>query len=319
MQPETHRLLRRSTCMPPAGMTLIELMIGLAIGLFLVLMVVHGTAATSASTNVNSLVSEYQANGRHALEELKREVRHAALRPMVWDSNPKYFVVNATVSSRNFGCGAGVSAGALPGIAASNDANVYANTCLAAGNDREWARGDVLVLRRAERNAASAYDANAPYVRVSYGQGNVFLGGEAPANYLPPVADYRLLNEVYFVNAFTNSPDETPRVPALYRLRLSEGANPTMVPELVASNVEHFQVQFGEVTDSATGSVRYVNAASVGDWERVNSARIWLLLRATAPEPGFASGSYQIGDVTYTPNDQFRRAVITSTINLRNL
>ena len=108
-------------------------------------------------------------------------------------------------------------------------------------------------------------------------------------------------------------------MPALYRLTLSSGANPTMVPQLVASNVEQFQIQFGQVIDAATGSVRYFNADQVTDWRVVNSARVWLLMRATDREGGFSSGSFQMGDITYTPNDNFRRIVLSTTVNLRNL
>jgi hypothetical protein len=105
-------------------------------------------------------------------------------------------------------------------------------------------------------------------------------------------------------------------VPALYRLTLSAGANPTMVPELVASNVEHFAVQFGVL--DATGALQYRNPDATILWAQVVSARIWLLLRAASPESGFASGTYTLGDVIYTPADNFRRTVLTSTINLRN-
>jgi type IV pilus assembly protein PilW len=308
---------RAGTGRKQRGLSLIELMIAVALGLLLVTVVLQGFASTSSNSRVNSVVSEYQTNGRYALETLKREIRHAALHPMVWDE--AQVDRNASVDAKNYGCGAGVSTTLGTGITGWNDTNPYATTCLAAGADRSYLRGDALMLRRTALAAATAFDANAPYARVSYGAANVYLGGEAAAELATPSFDYRLVSDLYYVNDFTTSATESPKVPALYRLTLSAGANPTMVPQLVASNVEHFQVQFGQVMDSVTGSIRYFNADAVIDWKRVNVARVWLLMRATERESGFTSGSYQLGDVTYTPNDNFRRAVLSTTINLRNL
>jgi hypothetical protein len=225
---------------------------------------------------------------------------------------------NPTVGARDYGCGAGVSTDLGRGITAWNDTNPYAASCLTAGADRAYARGDVLMLRRTALNVATAFDANAPYARVTYGAANLYLGGEVAAELPAPAPDYRLVSDLYYVNDFTTSAAESPKVPALFRLTLSAGANPTMVPQLVASNVEHFQIQFGQIMDAA-GAVRYFNANQVTDWTRVNSARVWLLMRASEREGGFSSGSYQMGDVTYTPNDNYRRVVLSTTVNLRNL
>lgn len=311
-------MIQRPACLAraprQAGFSLIELMVGIAIGLVVIAVMLQGFAASSSTTRVNSLVSEYQTNGRYALDFLKREVQHAALHPMVWDS--AQVSVNATVSAKNFGCGAGASTDVMKGITAWNDANPYSANCLATSSSRQYARGDVLLLRRVALDAATAIDASAPYLRVGYSAGNVYLGGEAAIAMLAPFFDYRLLSDLYFINAFTTSSTEDPMVPALYRLTLSAGANPFLVPELVASNVEHFAVQFG-VLDT-TGSLQYRNPDPAIDWTQVVSARIWLLLRAASPENGFASGTYTLGDVNYTPADNFRRTVLSSTINLRN-
>jgi type IV pilus assembly protein PilW len=299
------------------GLSLIELMIAVALGLLLVTVVLRGFASTSSNSRVNSVVSEYQTNGRYALETLKREVRHAALHPMVWDA--AQVDRNATVDAKDYGCGAGVSTALGVGITGWNDTNPYPASCLAAGADRAYVRGDALMVRRTALAAATAFDVNAPYARVSYGAANVYLGGEVAADLAAPALDYRVVSDLYYVNDFTTSATESPKVPALYRLTLSAGANPTMVPQLVAANVEHFQIQFGQVMDAA-GSIRYYNADAPGiNWSAVNVARVWLLMRATEREGGFTSGSYQLGDVTYTPNDNFRRVVLSTTINLRNL
>ena len=299
------------------GFTLVELMVAIALGLFVITVVIQGFAASSAASNTNSVVAESSTNGRHALEVLKREVRHAALHRLVWDASQ---IVNddATLATKDYGCGAGFVTGLGVGITGFNDSNPYAASCLATASDREYARGDMLVLRRTSRVPASAFDIGAPYVRMAYGVANVFIGATTTNVPLLPAPnfDYRMVSDVYFVNAFTNSANETPKVPALYRLTLTPGANPQMNPELVASNIEQFQVQYA-VTDSG-GNIRYYDANAITDWTAVKTARIWLLTRESTPEAGFVSAQYVLGDVTYTPADNFRRTVYSSTIAIRN-
>lgn len=296
------------------GLSIIELMVGIAIGLALVALMLQGFASSQATTNTSGLVSEYQTNGRYALEQLRREIRHAALSPLLWEAGQ--LQVSTAAAGRNFGCGTGMYTGLMQGVQASNSTNPYAASCLATGTDRSWLQGDVLVLRRLALTPATTFTSGVPYARVSYGIGQIFLGQETPPDLAQPRFDHALITDVYFINSFTNAPDETPRVPALYRLTLGPGANPTFVPELVASNVEHMKVEFA-VTDSA-GNVRYRSPDQVTDWTTVNAVRLWLLVRASEPESGFASGSFAVGTLNYAPQDNFRRVLLSSTINLRN-
>lgn len=296
------------------GLSLIELMIAITISLVLIAFMIRGFAASSSVSAVNSLVSEYQTNGRYALETLSREIRHASMSPLLWDASQ--IEVSANAAAKDFGCGAGMTTLVRQGLTATNDGNPFAASCLAPGTDRQYARGDVLTLRRLGLTPVTVFNANAPYARTSYGAGRVFLGGEAPAALPAPTFDYPAVSDVYFINEFTRSADESPKVPALYRLTLSAGANPVLVPELVASNVEHLQLQFG--IGDGSGNVRYVDPTGVTDWTQVVTARVWLLLRASTPEGGLESGSYTMGNVTYTPADRFRRIVLSSTVQVRN-
>lgn len=324
MRPSERRgdsIRRTGRAVRSSGFSVIELMVGVAIGLVIVAAVLQSFAASSANASLSSFVSEYQTNGRYALEILKREIRHAALHPMVWDAGQVGISTNA--AARDYGCGAGVSTNLMQGIVASSEGSLFPSTCFSsARTDRQYLRGDMLMLRRTAREAVptASFLSGAPYVRLGYGTGNVFVGviDSPSAAIAAPFYNYPLVSDIYFINSFTNSATESPRVPALYRLTLSAGANPIMVPELIASNVEHLQVQFGQVIDPLAGTLQYFNAGGVTDWSAITSVRIWLLLRATQPEPGLASASYVMGDLTYTPGDNYRRTVLSSTIDLRN-
>ncbi len=300
-----------------AGFSLLELLVAIALGLFVVAMVVQGFAASSAAAGTGAAASEAQTNGRYALEVLKREIRHAALNRLIWDQK-QVVMASADLAATDFGCGAGFTTRVDTGISGSNDSNPFSGSCLKSGADRSWARGDILALRRTALEPAATFDNGAPYIRASYGLAQVFAG---EVTTVPPAApepnfDSRLVSDVYYINAFTNSATESPPVPALYRMTLSRGANPVMTPELVASNVEHLQLQYG-VTDG-TGNTRYFNADGVARWPDVKIVRLWLLIRESTPDPAVAAGSYPMGDITYAAEGTYRRTVLTTTIALRN-
>ena len=300
-----------------SGFSLLELLVAIALGLVVVATVLQGFAASSMAAGTNAAASEAETNGRYALEVLKRELRHAALSRLVWDET-QTVMASATLPSKDHGCGPGFVTRADSGISGANDINPHSGSCLKSGADRSWVRGDILTLRRTALQQATSYDVGAPYVRASYGQAQIFAG---EATTVPPDApepnfDFRLVSDVYYINAFTHAATETPLVPALYRLTLSQGADPVMRPELVASNVENLQLQYG-VTDSG-GNTRYYNADAVPRWADVKIVRIWLLIRESTPDPAIAAGQHQIGDVEYNAEGNYRRRVLSTTIALRN-
>jgi len=298
-----------------AGTSLVELVIAMTVVMVLVTVMLRGTAASSTHAAVNSVLAEYLTNGRYALEVIRRDLRHAAMSPLIWEG--AQVQVNGAVSAQHYGCGAGFDTTVIDaGLWAANDTNPFSSTCLATGTDRQYQRGDVMVVRKLSNQPVSAFRAKAPYLRVSYGAGNMFLGEQTPAALPSPVYDHAVLTDVYYVNAFTYSKDEKPLVPALYRLRLSAGGTPRMTPELVASNVEHLQLRLG--VDDGSGNVRLVSPGAVTDWSAVRSAQVWLLLRGTQPESGLPKASYSLGDVTYSPDDSYRRTVLSTVVHLRS-
>jgi len=300
-----------------SGFSLLELLVAIALGLVVVSTVLQGFAASSAAAGTNAAASEAETNGRYALEVLKREIRHAALNSLVWD-NAQIVMTSSALAAKDHGCGPGFVTTADTGISGANDSNPYSGSCLKSGTDRSWVRGDILTLRRTALQQAAIYDNGAPYVRASYGRAQIFPGETTtvPPDAPEPYFDFRLVSDVYYINAFTQSATETPLVPALYRLTLSKGANPVMKPELVASNVEHLQLQYG-VTDSA-GNTRYYNADAVPRWADVKIVRIWLLIRESTPDRAIAPDEYQMGDITHKAQGTYRRRVLSTTIALRN-
>jgi len=67
-------------------------------------------------------------------------------------------------------------------------------------------------------------------------------------------------------------------------------------------------------------AAQYVNAGDpLLDSAQVVSVRIWVRVRGDQPETGFTDNRhYEYADTDFTPNDGFRRVVMSRTIYLRN-
>ncbi len=295
-----------------AGFSIIELMVALTIGLIIIAAMLASVSVTSGSNRTNARVAEFQNNGRFATDFLRRELQHTGFAGLSWTNLTQTGAVGAT----DYGCGAGFVTNIAQRIWGANDTNPLSGSCIPAAN---YARGDVLVLRRAALDAipaATVLAANTLYFRSEYLQGSVYVGPARPVGLQAPVDDYLLQTDVYYISPYTNSVAESPQVPALYRMTL--GAGPAMAPQLIASGIENMQVQYG--VNSVAGT-RFYDASTVPAtlWTGVVSVRIWLLARSSGTETGYTNTStYAMGDQSVAVSDSFQRQLFPLVVQLRN-
>lgn len=338
MQVFTNRRMQR-------GLSLIEMMISITIGLLILAALTGVLASNSRSSKTNSRTSELQTNGRYALDHLKRELRHAGFRGYTWaeptnpPTTPPVLTNPAGSVPECSGAGSGFVQNIRQGIWGANDSNPFAANCIPAAN-YNGVNSDVLVIRRAANAStpntlAPALVANAVYFRSAYAAGEIFQGTAGPA--IAGAADFAVQVSVYYIG----QDDTDPTVPALRRVRLQTDTDPaavrgSMVDEMVVSGIEHMQVQYGRATtdlntqyfnaDAITGtSTDSPTTISTYAWDDVNSVRIWLLARNSKTENGYSNtNSYEMGDLTiangtaYTVNDSFRRQLFSVVVQLRN-
>ena len=311
-----------------SGFTLIEMMIAITIGLGILAGLVGVLAANSNNSRANDRTSELMSNGRYALNSMKQELRQAGFRAYTW-ADP--IAPGALGTLTNECLATGATAGMFvsnirQGIWGANNSNPFSASCVP---DASYAAGnDVLVVRRLAVNDETPV-ASKIYFQSSYSTGQVFRGATAPvfADGLTPVASFPVQIYVYYISPFTVSASETPLVPALFRVALQSDGS--MSRELVASGIEHFQVQYGRLTTTVPATTQFFDTLSgssfstvASDWDNVNSVRIWLLARNETAEPGYANTNvYVMGDQTYdfgrTP-DGFRRQLFSTVVQLRN-
>lgn len=303
------------------GLSLIELMVAMALGLMLVtsLLVVYSNAFSASKTNERA--TDLQANGRIAISTLKAELRTAGFKGFAWappnpPSTPLPPIGNeclqANAAAGSFASNIGQT------IWGSQDANPFAANCIPRSH---YARGDVLVIRRLSPLASSNRTAGPLYVRSSYAASEMFgmpsavpcpapmSAYPAPFNTAPCLAgtpgmdlqDFQMDIHVYFIRSYTVSPSESPLTPALCRLHLRNDG--VMAEELVASGIEDLHVQYARTwTD---GSTQYLEANALQDWNEVKAVRLQLLARSSTAEPGYA-------------NDGYRRQMLSTVVQLRN-
>lgn len=226
----------------------------------------------------------------------------------------------------------------IQGIWAANDSNPYSANCLSG----RYLRDDVLVVRHTGGMLPDA-DGNLPYAATlrpntfyfhsCFGWGEVFQGMTPPNHQkCVDIYDFPMQEYVYYIGR----DDADSSLPALRRIALKgngDTCNGTslsvalMCDEMVTSGIERMQLQFGHKPTNSL--MQYHNADQIGgrssdlvktDWEEVRSVRIWLLARSATSDPGYTNdNSYDMGDVTYQPNDGYRRQLFTAIVKLRNM
>lgn len=311
-----------------AGLTLVELMVALAIGSFLMVGAIQIYAQSRHAFVINESIARVQETALFAMDTIEADLRMASN----WGRNSRALAVEGRSLAGNLNpkglpapatCGAGWVLDLAMFV--DGDNNAYTLPCGANGGAQ--ANSDVVTVRRVTV-AASVPEPGRLQIQSTRIQGELFADGIIPANYTAADSStHNLLINSYYVAAQS---DLIPGSPTLRRKSLTTiGGVPTIIDQEVAPGVENLQIQFGVDVDGDNDVDRYVNPgdpvydpAAVGyvPGARIISARIWLLVRGITPEVGIVDlRNYKPGDVDLgVYNDAFRRMQVSKTILLRN-
>jgi type IV pilus assembly protein PilW len=325
----TARLVRESA---PPGFGLVELMIALAIGVFLIAgsVVIYAKAREVRSAlDANARIQEI---ARYAMSIIEADVRMAGY----WGLTARADSVTANASlAFPDKCG-GIAwitqtASYLDG---TNNSYLPATNCAAAyGGAQPGA--DVLVVRRAsaqriapQRPTIAAPDRERVLVITSHSDGQIFLpatiGNQVPAGYATadaagqaPQADTRaLLVDAYYVSTGSSV---NPGYPALRRKMLAAG--PDVADEEVIAGVEDLQFQVGLDTNGDRDADVFMDPGWEISGARPVSVRIWLRVRALERDPTLGSQALE-AYADRSPGiaaDFHRRLLVSKTIRLRDV
>jgi type IV pilus assembly protein PilW len=314
-------------------MTLIELMVALAIGSFLMIGAVTVFMQSRTTFRISESVSRLQESARFVLDAMEPDVRMAHYWGLTTRSNQLLGRARPTdpiAFAVGNDCGANWSVNLMEAVGGTN--NGYGWACAAFGVAQ--ATADTLVARRVAEDFDPAPSANTLYVQSArLEDSQLFVGPGLPAQPLPATSQtHRLIVNGYYVSR--NSALDVPgtNVPSLRMKTLVGGAGGVrVIDQEVLPGVEDMQIQFGIDTDVVgavnRGSInRYVNPGDplldpvANPNTEVLAVRLWLRIRAERRENGFTdTTTYAYADQNAGPfNDPFRRIVVSKTIYLRN-
>jgi len=317
-----------------AGVTLVEIMVALAIGSFLMIGAIQVYNQSRQAYIINESIARVQETAQFAMDTVEADLRMASNwgrhsrgsavegRSLIADNNPKGLTVPVGATGS---CGATWAFDLARPLAGGN--NAYTLPCAPDGGAAAQANSDFVTARRATV-APSALQAGQLQIQSTRIQGELFQDGVVPSTFDPAESEtHDLLVNTYYVAADSAL---IPGVPTLRRKSLqSVGGAPVIVDQEVAPGVQNMQLQFGVDVDADNTVDRYVNPgdgildpadANFIPGSRVITARIWLVVRGVSPELGIVdNANYTPGDTALGNfNDDYRRILVSKTILLRN-
>ena len=318
------------------GVTLVELMIALAIGLLVTIAMLKVYVDSSRLYRFNEGLARVQENGRFALEFIRRDARVAGFWGCNSDAEP-YNGISATSDAY-----IDVAAGHITGTsddglnsadsitfrsATGSGAPVTANM---SGTDDNITVDSPLAVGK----AALISDCEQSDVFQVTGNDGAVLKHGVGANTLPDLKNpyatgarvYEAREITYCVANGAGKDKDGNWIPSLRRADGKGSASACENGDELLEGIEDMQILYGEDTDADGTANRYV-AINSGELQknRIVSVRISLLVRSinnnltTEPSP-YIYPPWVIPPTPTTPDedDKYLRKIFTTTITLRN-
>lgn len=314
------------------GMTLVELLVALTLGLLVIAGIGQIYTAAKRSYDIQTNMSHLQDAGRYAIDTLTRDIQRAGywgltdMRTLIANN------LNGGEPSPDGTCSSGDSTwgsmvrGRIFGLNDISGPNGSSYQCI--GTD--WLQSDVLVVRYANPAQPNSCSDTAQYTYIRTKPYSYSVSISVNPGCLSSQAGttvHRVVARAYYVQKNSQARCNGTTIPSLAMEELTAGGLPIKRDLIVG--VENLQFQFGVDTDTPPdGSVnQYLNADQISNdftitpnWNQVMSVRVWALVRSECPEAGYNNkAQYTLGDnPPFTMNDNYRRQLYSTTISLRN-
>lgn len=326
------------------GLSLIELMISITIGL-LILVALSTLFINQSRSRVELDKSNRMIdNGRYALEVLSDNLRLAGYYgefvpassvPAIPAALPNPCSTLATDISAALQLAVqGYDAATLTGSISGPPCGLTNS----AGSDKSLKPGsDILVIRRASTATAivqTAAVSGTHYLQASLCQYDLvpYKVDTVPANFTlrtrtctptstAPYADLRqFMVQVYFVSPNNKVASGVgDGIPTLKRMELDPTTHAFVTTPLV-EGIDYMQLEYGLDTDNDGVADSYVTNPALTDWPNVVAVKMHLLAKNTETTRGYTdSKTYSLGSAgTVTPGDSYKRHAYTQYIRLVN-
>jgi len=291
------------------GLSLIELLISMVVGLFLLAGVVTNFISTQTADLKRDAVSEMDANAAEALRVIRDAIAHAGYKSIEntrLEDDMAFFIDNTDVS--NVACSGGHQRDKFE----VEDSD----------RTRDGSTKDVLtVISLADNplNADGTANPNALVFSDCTGGGatrdaHAVACSTDPDNGMPTPTDAKIYNSIFLIRNVNDPEDRTLQCIG------NRGGSQDIV-----NNVETIQYLYGVKTDA--GDITFKNADDVTDddqWPMVASVQVGLLMRSSNPivldEPSTKTRYNVLDQEVVIANGDLQRLfrIYTTTINLEN-
>lgn len=303
------------------GFTIVEIFIALSVGLVLlagVLSIFVGMRTTSTET---SDFGELQENGRLAISLLSDDL----LRQDFWGDYTgtleRGSLLAVPGAPGNECTGEGLNNGTFPntaghfrtlwGVTATSALNLVCIKDAKIGSD-------VMQLKRVVGRPLVSTDSDNYYFIANFNEGEIFTGTAIPNVENSRIWEYQ--HHIYYVREKTYAGNV---VPTLMQGQLTTRMN----FEPIIDGIERVHFTYGVDTNDDGVVNTFLSANSMTDtyWNnggnsRIIAVKIYVLARSILPDNDYTNNNtYKMGeDFTFTPNDNYRRLLFTSTVTLFN-
>jgi type IV pilus assembly protein PilW len=325
------------------GLSLVELMVAMAIGTFLLAGAITVFGKTRDLYRTNDAAARLQETARYAMSTVEADLRMANYwglmsRADLIENGPALDLLNPPAVDPTYSLPAELTGYAgtidecgdmwaikLPAYIEATDS--YTLGCAAAGAGAV-AGADTLTIRRASTQpiaSGAPLTASAGQIKLqtSRVQGTLFSSATIPGGYLPPLSETRaVVVNGYYIG---QDSDERAGTPSLRRKQLDvAGGAPTIVDLQVVPGVEDLQIELGADFNEDQNADYFVQpGTAIPAGDQIVAVRVWMLVRAEQQEQGYTDGrtydyASRTGANVLTPGDSFRRLLVSKTIALRN-
>jgi type IV pilus assembly protein PilW len=298
------------------GLSLVEMMVAILISTLLAAAMFTLFISNKKAYTESERFARMQDNARHAMHVLTNELRLVDF----WGAARRSDLIkDGSLDAMSSDC---------TGLASAHDfrkALFSINTgdtntaigCITTAKKNT----DVLMVKHVHSTPTDvgSLSANSSYVMSNVQQAVLFDGGDTPPSTskggkVPGGQAWEYQARAYYISNPASADDP----PSLHRKILQNSSMNN--DEEIAEGIENFRILFGEDTGTDGEADKFVSSASVSDWDKVTTMRIYLLMRSAEADAAYTDNkTYNLGDITITnPNDNYHRTVVSSTVTLRN-
>lgn len=328
---QTHRFWSAACSSKPgqqAGLSLVELLISMTLGLFVMAGILQILMTSKVTYRVQEAVGRVQENGRYAIDLIARDIRTAGYagctRLANLQDNPNGLLTGtAAFDADGFLWGAdslpvGNALGATPmtdsltvramspnALPLQSDMAGAASAINVPTTGLDWAVGDLMMIANCEAFDLFIVTGMSGTNPVSITPTTALSRPYAAGSLVGPLRDY-----TYAVKPDTGNAN----TPTLWRIETGRDTTPaTELPSPIAEGVTDLQVRYLVGTD-------YVAASGITDWSDVQAVRVSLLVESREENVLPASRAVYFNGAMAPDADGSRRMrqVFTTTAGTRN-